>query len=100
MGLPLTQDRVRILFWILPVLRNGSLIIQERSGGDLPHAQDPEICEDFACASAPGLMFLTSLKRADVLCSRGSSGWFCSLTRAVWSRFILTNTICWDGTGG
>lgn len=62
--LPLVQERVpqnlgwflygftphlgvgeRILFWILPVLRSGSLRILESSGVDLPRAQDPRICE-------------------------------------------------------
>lgn len=109
MGLPLTQQWVRILFWILPVLRSGSLIILEGSGVDLPHAQDPKICESLAvhlphsglgALKCCGSVFMTSLKEADILCSEVPPGCFCSLSKAVWGCFILTNSTCWDGTGG
>lgn len=99
---------VRILFWILPVLRSGSLIIQESSGVDWPRTQDPKICESLAvhlphsglgALTRCGSVFMTSLKGADISCSKGS-GCFCSLSKAVWSCFMLPNPICWDGTGG
>lgn len=92
---------VRILFWILPVLRSGSLIIQESSGVDSPRTRDPKICEGLAvrlprsglgALTCCGSVFMTSLKGADILCSKGS-GCFCSC-------FMLPNPICWDGTGG
>lgn len=76
---------------------------------DLPHAHYPEIYEGLAlhlphsglgALKRCGSMFMTSVKGADILGSEGSPGRFCNPSKAVWSCFILTNPICWDGTGG